>query len=169
MGSTAGLQIRRPVPCRQPIRAKADGIRVPISALVPSSDRTSGSRQPLKCTGATEAVKRSMPVLGERDLEFWEENGYVVLPGAVPKPQLAALVAVIWDFLEMDPDNPDDWYKWTPYDRNDPRTPISEAGMVSMYQHQAMWDNRQISAGVSGLHADPWAASGSGSRSTGST
>ena len=84
-----------------------------------------------------------MPVLSERDLAFWEEHGYVVLADAVPKHQLATLVDVIWDFLEMDPDSPDDRYKWAPYDRNDPQSPISEAGMVSMYQHQAMWDNRQ--------------------------
>ena len=76
-----------------------------------------------------------MPVLSERDLAFWEEHGYVVLSDAVPKHQLATLVDVIWDFLEMDPDSPDDWYKWAPYDRNDPQSPISEAGMVSMYQH----------------------------------
>lgn len=85
-----------------------------------------------------------MAVLSELDLAFWDEQGYVVVPDAVPGEQLATLVEAIWDFLEMDPDRPDDWYKWAPYDRNDPQTPISEAGMVSMYQHQAMWDNRQF-------------------------
>ena len=84
-----------------------------------------------------------MPVLSERDLAYWDEHGYVVVPNAVPGEQLTRLVEAIWDFLEMDPDSPDDWYKWAPYDRNDPQTPISAAGMVSMYQHQALWDNRQ--------------------------
>ena len=84
-----------------------------------------------------------MAVLSGRELAFWEEHGYVVVPAAVPGEQLETLVEAIWDSL-----------KWTrtdrrlvqvgSYDRNDPQTPISEAGMVSMYPTQAMWDNRQF-------------------------
>ena len=84
-----------------------------------------------------------MPVFSEHDLAFWEGNGYVVLHNAVPAQQLDNLVEVIWDFLEMDPDNRDDWYKWEPFLRVDPQSPISDAGMVSLYQHQTLWDNRQ--------------------------
>ena len=84
-----------------------------------------------------------MPVFNDRDLAFWEENGYIVLTDAVPKEHLAALVETVWDFLEMDPDDRDDWYKWKPYDYADPQTPICPAGMVSLYQHQTLWDNRQ--------------------------
>ena len=29
-----------------------------------------------------------MPVLSERDWAFWEENGYVVIPNAVPQANL---------------------------------------------------------------------------------
>lgn len=84
-----------------------------------------------------------MPVFNDRDLAFWNENGYVVLHNAVPPEQLDNLVEVIWDFLEIDPDDRDDWYKWEPFDYADTQTPIGEAGMVSLYQHQALWDNRQ--------------------------
>ncbi len=84
-----------------------------------------------------------MPVFNERDLAFWEENGYVVLHNAVPAQQLDSLVEVIWDFLEIDPESRDDWYKWVPFSYENPQTPIGEAGMVSLYQHQALWDNRQ--------------------------
>ncbi len=84
-----------------------------------------------------------MPVFSERDLAFWEENGYVVLADAVPKEHLTALIETVWGFLEMDPDNRDDWYKWKPYTTDDLCSPISDAGMVSLYQHQTLWDNRQ--------------------------
>ena len=43
-----------------------------------------------------------MPVFNDRDLAFWEENGYVVLHNAVPAQQLDSLVEAIWDFLEID-------------------------------------------------------------------
>ena len=84
-----------------------------------------------------------MPVFNDRDLAFWEESGYVVLHNAVPAQQLDSLVEVIWDFLEIDSDNRDEWYKLEPFDYDDPQTPICPAGMVSLYQHQTLWDNRQ--------------------------
>ena len=98
-----------------------------------------------------------MTVLSGRDLAFWNEYGYVAVPGE----QLARLVETIWDFLEMDPDRPDDWYTWAPYDRNDPQTPTFEAGTVSMYQPLVMWDSRQY-AGVQGLRADIWRQAAAG-------
>ena len=35
------------------------------------------------------------------------------------------------------------WYRYKPYTREDHCSPISQAGMVEMYQHQTLWDNRQ--------------------------
>lgn len=84
-----------------------------------------------------------MPVLSEQDRAFWDENGYVVIPNAVPQENLDALVETIWAFLEMDPNDPESWYKYTPYTRDNLCSPISAAGMVEIYQHQALWDNRQ--------------------------
>ncbi len=81
-----------------------------------------------------------MPVLSKEDLAFWEENGYVVVKEAVPQENLAAMVDVIWAFLEIDREQ---WYKYKPYTREDRCSPISAAGMVEIYQHQALWDNRQ--------------------------
>ncbi|MSS73681.1 MAG: hypothetical protein EXS64_19665 [Candidatus Latescibacteria bacterium] len=74
-----------------------------------------------------------MPVLSEQDHAFWEENGYVVVPEAVPPENLKAVVDVLWTFLGMDPNDPDDWY----------REPHRKGGMVEIYQHQALWNNRQ--------------------------
>ena len=75
-----------------------------------------------------------MPVFNKEDLEFWEENGYVVVREAVPLENCRAAEQAVWDFLEMDGDNPDSWY---------PEDPPRRGIMVEIYQHQALWDNRQ--------------------------
>ncbi len=84
-----------------------------------------------------------MAVLSKEDWSFWQENGYVVIPNAVQKENLDRMVETIWQFLDMDPDDSETWYKYKPYTRDDRSSPISGAGMVEMYQHQALWDNRQ--------------------------
>ena len=38
---------------------------------------------------------------------FWEENGYVVIPNAVPQENLDAVIDAIWDFLQVDRNDPD--------------------------------------------------------------
>ena len=73
------------------------------------------------------------PVLSKADLQFWEENGYVVAQNAVSEKNAARTAKAIWDFLEMDPEDPKTWYT------DPPRRSI----MVEIYHHQAFWDNRQ--------------------------
>ena len=84
-----------------------------------------------------------MAVLSKEDWAFWEENGYVVVKEAVPQENLDAIVDAIWAFLEIDREDGEQWYKYKPYTRKDKCSPISAGGMVEMYQHQALWDNRQ--------------------------
>ena len=72
------------------------------------------------------------PVLSKADLQFWEENGYVVARNAVSEKNAARAAKAIWDFLEMDPEDPKTWYT------DPPRRSI----MVKIYHHQAFWDNR---------------------------
>lgn len=74
-----------------------------------------------------------MAVLSPEALTFWEENGYVVVPEAVPPDNCRAAEQAVWDFLEMDRDDPETWYP------DPPRRSI----MVEIYQHQALWNNRQ--------------------------
>lgn len=50
-------------------------------------------------------------VLSEEDLEFWNKNGYIVIKDAVSKEDCEATQQAIWDFLEMDPDTKESWYK----------------------------------------------------------
>ncbi len=74
-----------------------------------------------------------MSLLTPADHTFFEENGYLLVPNVVPKENCEAVVAAIFDFLEMKPDDPEDWY----------RLPLKPGGMIEMYQNQALWTNRQ--------------------------
>ncbi len=72
------------------------------------------------------------PPLSPADLQFWEENGYVVARRVVPPENCRAAEMAVWEFAGMDPGEPETWYF-------DPPRGI----MKEIYQHQALWDNRQ--------------------------
>ena len=76
-----------------------------------------------------------MTILSNEDWKFFKKNGYVIVPGALPQKNLNAVIDAMYDFLGMTHDNLEDWY----------RVPLRTNGMVEMYHHQAMWDNRQHS------------------------
>ena len=92
-------------------------------------------------------------VLGRADLELFEANGYVVVPEAVPPANLRAVVDAVWEFLEMDPDDPETWYRQPP--RPNGMAELNYGGMVELYHHQALWNNRQHPR-VHGAFADLW-------------
>src|SRR5207244_7614071 len=75
---------------------------------------------------------KTMQVLSQEDHTFFAQNGYVIVHNAVPQENLDAVIDAIWEFLGMDRNDPEDWY----------REPLRSNGMVEMYQHQAMWNNR---------------------------
>lgn len=74
-----------------------------------------------------------MPIITDDDRAFFHENGYVLIKNMIPKPMCNAVVKAIFDFLGMDENNPEDWY----------RLPLTPGGMIEMYHHQSMWDVRQ--------------------------
>ncbi len=55
-----------------------------------------------------------MPIFSKEDLEYWEEHGYIVVREAVPIENCRAAEQAVWDFLEMDGDDPDSWYSEDP-------------------------------------------------------
>ncbi len=81
-----------------------------------------------------------MSVLSAQDRIFWQENGYVVIPQAVPPENLRAVVDAIHDFQEMDPDDPETWY---PRPQPNQMEELNYSGMVEMFHHQSLWNNRQ--------------------------
>ncbi len=76
-----------------------------------------------------------MGILSAEDRAFWEEQGYIVVPNAVPQENLDRVIDALWEFLAMDRNNPQEWYSRPDWHR--------PTGMVELYHHQALWDNRQ--------------------------
>ncbi len=95
----------------------------------------------------------SLRVLSEEDWTFWKHNGYVVIKNAVPINQVQKLADFLWEYEDKDPKDKNTWY----------RAPLSEmkmkelvnTGMVEVYNHQYMWDNRQYPK-VHQAFADIW-------------
>ena len=80
-------------------------------------------------------------VLSEDDWQFWKHNGYVIIKNAVPEEQIKRLAAFLWEFEEKDPDDPETWY--APARAEMMMKELTNTGMVEVYNHQYLWDNRQ--------------------------
>ncbi|MEM9849905.1 MAG: phytanoyl-CoA dioxygenase family protein [Bacteroidota bacterium] len=80
-------------------------------------------------------------VLSEADWDFWQHNGYIVIKQAVPRAQAQATADFLWEFEEKKANDPSTWY-------TDPRAEmkmkeLAGTGMVEVYNHQHLWNNRQ--------------------------
>ncbi len=80
-------------------------------------------------------------VLSEADWAFWLENGYVIVKNAVPREQALQTAAFLWEFEEKDPNDPATWYT-TPRAEMKMKE-LTNTGMVEVYNHQNLWNNRQ--------------------------
>ena len=81
-----------------------------------------------------QAPSEQADVLSEDDLTFWKENGYVIIREAVNREDSLAAEKCIWEFLEMDANDPATWYK--PHEHK-------QGIMVQLFQHEALAKNRQ--------------------------
>ena len=79
------------------------------------------------------AASPHQDVLSAADLRHFEEHGYLVLRGAVPRAQCAAARAAIWDYLGASPDDPASWYRPHPGKRG---------LMLQFSDHRALEENR---------------------------
>jgi ectoine hydroxylase-related dioxygenase (phytanoyl-CoA dioxygenase family) len=84
---------------------------------------------------------RPLRVLNEEDWVFWIHNGYIVIKNAVPRQQAAHTAAFLWEFEEKDPDNPATWYTAPRAEMK--MKELTNTGMVEVYNHQHLWNNRQ--------------------------
>ncbi|MDX2305317.1 MAG: phytanoyl-CoA dioxygenase family protein [Microscillaceae bacterium] len=83
----------------------------------------------------------TLRVLTESDWDFWKHNGYIIIKNAVPQENIEATAQLIWDFEEKDPHHPETWYAEA---RREIRMKeLTNSGMVEIYQHQLLWNNRQ--------------------------
>lgn len=85
---------------------------------------------------------KPLRVLSEEDWHFWKHNGYVVIKQAVSKEQAAATASFLWEFEEKDPANPATWYTAPRAEMK--MKELANTGMVEVYNHQHLWNNRQV-------------------------
>jgi len=97
------------------------------SSRIKLNDRSSG--KPLR-------------VLSETDWKFWIDQGYIVIKNAVPRENVDRLARFLWEFEVKDSGNPDSWY--APPRAEIQMKELTNSGMVEIYHHQYLWDNRQI-------------------------
>lgn len=88
-------------------------------------------------------IQKRLPlrVLSADDWRHWTTWGFVVVPDAVPPDQVERLKELLWEFQEMDPSDPQTWNKAQL--RNNQMEELNNSGMVEIYNHQYLWDNRQ--------------------------
>lgn len=98
-----------------------------------------------------------MRVLSEDDYAFWQEHGYVIVHDAVPPENIGSVIDALWTFSGLDRHDPATWYPDAGKTYREPELAMS--GMVEIYHHQALWENRQHPR-VYGAFADLWGRDG---------
>lgn len=87
------------------------------------------------------STEKDLRLLSEADWEHWVHEGYVVIRGAISPERAAETAAFLWEFEEKDPGDPATWY--TPPRAEMQMKELAGTGMVEVYNHQELWDNRQ--------------------------
>ncbi len=105
---------------------------------IPGNPSTAkSSRLSLRKTATADTLR----VLTMEDWKFWQHNGYLVIKNAVPREQALSTAAFLWEFEDKNPEDPSTWY-------TKPRAEMQMkelvgTGMVEVYNHQQLWNNRQ--------------------------
>lgn len=84
---------------------------------------------------------QALRVLSEADWDFWKHNGYIVIKNALPREQALATAAFLWEFEEKNPNDPETWYTAPRAEMK--MKELTGTGMVEVYNHQQLWNNRQ--------------------------
>jgi len=132
---------------------------VPTMAAIPKNEHLDIPGNPSTATSSKIQLRKDLEdgiplkVLSQDDWKFWLENGYVIIRNAVDRAQVDKTAAFLWEFEEKDPDTPSTWY--TPPRAEMQMKELTNTGMVEVYNHQALWDNRQVPK-VHQAFADIW-------------
>ena len=94
-----------------------------------------------------------MRVLTPQDRACFDDLGYVIVRQAAPHDMVQAVVDAIWKFQEMEPGDPDTWYRKP--ERENGMAELNGSGMIEMYHHPAMWAIRQLPR-IYGAFVDIW-------------
>lgn len=80
------------------------------------------------------SLNTSENVLSDADVQFWNKNGYIVIKNAIPKEECITTQLAIWEFLKMNPDEPESWYR---------QHPQQSGMMVNFSDHPVLNRNRE--------------------------
>ena len=88
-------------------------------------------------------LRKRLPlrVLSPQDWRHWQQHGYVIIRQAVPAANVQRLADLLWRFDEKDPNDPSTWH--APQRREHKMSELNGTGMLEIYNHQYLWDNRQ--------------------------
>ena len=89
-------------------------------------------------------IRKTLPlrVLSPEDWRHWTTTGYVIVKQAVPQENVDRLVDLLWQFDEKDPNDPSTWF--VPQRREHKMRELNHTGMLEIYNHQFLWDNRMV-------------------------
>ena len=88
----------------------------------------------LQISGEAGQVTEDIPmVLSQDEMTFWNENGYIILRGAIPKEDCDNTIALMCQHLGIERDDRSTWYTYHP-DR--------QGIMVQLFQHPQLQKNR---------------------------
>ncbi len=95
-----------------------------------------------RATTQLSQIRKALPlrVLSEADFEHWQKRGFVIVRNAIPPEKVERLKALLWQFEDKDPDDPSTWD--VAARRDHPDAQVTNTGMVEIYNHQLLWDNR---------------------------
>jgi hypothetical protein len=87
-------------------------------------------------------IKKRLPlrVLSKDDWAHWTTKGYIVVRQSVPQANVERLANLLWEFDEKDSSDPQTWY--APQRREHKMKELNNTGMLEIYNHQYLWDNR---------------------------
>ena len=88
-----------------------------------------------------EVSSNSLKVLSVNDWTFWIQNGYIVIKNAVAKEQAKKTANFLWKFEEKNSQDPSTWH--SPPRAEMKMRELAGTGMVEVYNHQYLWENRQ--------------------------
>jgi ectoine hydroxylase-related dioxygenase (phytanoyl-CoA dioxygenase family) len=79
--------------------------------------------------------------LSIEDWNFWLHNGFVIIKNAVSREQAKKTADFLWEFEEKDSNNQESWYTAPRAEMQ--MKELQGTGMVEVYNHQLLWENRQ--------------------------
>jgi ectoine hydroxylase-related dioxygenase (phytanoyl-CoA dioxygenase family) len=113
--------------------------------MMPNQGHTDKPGNPSTATSSKRKLNdrsngKALRVLSDEDWSFWKHNGYIVIKGAISREQALKTADFIWEFDEKDPNDKSTWY--APPRAEMQMKELAGSGMVEVYNHQLLWDNR---------------------------